>query len=70
MAYYRLYFLDGCGHIETYESFEAPDDAVAIEEAAERKSVLAKELWCERRRVKQWPTQALELTRAAQPLAE
>lgn len=60
VPYYRLYFLNGCGHIETYESFEALDDAGAIERADLRHSVLAKELWCENRRVKQWSAPTIE----------
>lgn len=54
MAYYRLYFLNGDEHIETYESFEADDDAAALAAAEARKTVLGKELWCGQRRLKQW----------------
>ena len=30
MAYYRLYFLDGFGHIEHFREFEAQTDLAAI----------------------------------------
>lgn len=45
-AYYRLYFLDSRGHIETYESFETDTDGDAITKADRRETSLGKELWC------------------------
>lgn len=54
MAYYRLYFLDHRGHIETYESFEADMDGDAIAKADRRKTLLGKELWCGGKRLAQW----------------
>ena len=53
MVYYRLYFLNASGHIARFHAFEASDDEAAIAEAARMHSA-SMELWCERRRVKQW----------------
>jgi hypothetical protein len=54
MANYRLYSLSPEGHIQRVEDFEADDDAEAIAEAG-RRGFAPKELWCENRRVQQWP---------------
>jgi hypothetical protein len=53
VAYYRLYFLEQSGHIRGFEAFEAANDEAAISKAALAEKP-AMELWCERRRVKQW----------------
>ena len=54
MAYYRLYFLDGFGHIQQFREFEADEDAVAIEQADEWRTLAGMELWSERRKVRSW----------------
>ena len=53
MVYYRLYILTEKAHIESVEAFEAPDDETAVR-LADRLASARKELWCDRRRVKQW----------------
>ena len=55
MANYRLYSLSPEGHIQRVEDFLADDDAAAIAEASMR-GVAPKELWCENRRIAQWPS--------------
>jgi hypothetical protein len=60
MAYYRLYFLNGGGHIEEFREFEAVTDAAAITQADEWRSAGAMELWSGRRKVRSW--QALGLS--------
>jgi hypothetical protein len=54
MANYRLYSLSPEGHIQRVEDFEAEDDSEAITEAG-RRGYAPKELWCENRRIQQWP---------------
>ena len=59
MAYYRLYFFDRGGHIDQFREFEAPDDALAVAEAADWRELDAMELWCGRRMVRRWEAFAL-----------
>ena len=54
--YYRLYLLTDKAHIASFEEFDACDDDDAIQKADAYTSP-RKELWCERRRVKQWMLQ-------------
>lgn len=54
MAYYRLYFLDGFGHIEQFREFEAMTDAIAIAQSEEWRTPAGMELWSERRKVRSW----------------
>lgn len=47
MAIYRLYCMDGAGHIRDAEWFEAADDAAALKAAAEMHSdAMRCEVWC------------------------
>jgi hypothetical protein len=59
MAYYRLYFLDGFGHIKQFREFEAQSDAIAVAQAEKWSTQSAMELWSERRKVRSWESQAL-----------
>ena len=59
MAYYRLYFLDGLGHIEHFREFEADTDAAAVAQADEWRMLNAMELWTGQRKVKRWDALAL-----------
>jgi hypothetical protein len=55
MAYYRLYFLDGLDRrITGFDEFEAATDACALAMAEDRRRMVAMELWCEGRKVRQW----------------
>jgi hypothetical protein len=55
MAYYRLYFLDGLNRrITGFEEFVAATDASALVAAENRRRLVAMELWCEGRKVRQW----------------
>jgi hypothetical protein len=54
MAYYRLYFFGRGGHIDQFREFEAPDDALAVAQAADWRELDAMELWCGRRMVRCW----------------
>jgi hypothetical protein len=59
MAYYRLYFLNGFGHIEQFREFEASTDAIAVAQAEDWSTAGAMELWSERRKVRSWESPAL-----------
>lgn len=59
MAYYRLYFLDGFGHIEHFREFEAPTDLAAIVQADEWRDLGGMELWSGGRRVRHWLPQTV-----------
>ncbi len=76
MAYYRLYFLDGFGHIEHFREFEAATDLAAIVQADEWRSRSAMELWSGRRKVRHWfpltlspEARGREAIRAVRPMA-
>lgn len=45
MPYYRLYFLDGDGHIRHAVELECPDDGAARAEAAKHQDGRVVELW-------------------------
>lgn len=51
---YRLYFLDGVGHIEKAHEFEAKDDEAAIKIAEGWREGRKVELWRGKLRVKRW----------------
>ena len=51
---YRLYFLDGVGHISKLHEFFAEDDADAIRIAEGWRESRAMELWCRDRKVRRW----------------
>lgn len=53
MGYYRLYLLDGPkGRFVGFEEFEAADDAEAVRIAEEGPDSRARELWCGKRKVR------------------
>ena len=52
---YRLYFLDGDGHILKSHEFEVKDDATAIRLAEGWREGRPMELWSRDRKVKRWP---------------
>ena len=54
--HYRLYFLDGTGHISTSHEFFARDDETAIKTAKAWREGRAVELWCKDRKV--WSSKA------------
>ena len=55
MAYYRLYFLDGCtGRIREFREFEAEDDSAAVAQANRWRSIGPMELWSHQRKVRCW----------------
>ena len=58
MAYYRLYFLDGVGHIAQFHEFEADDDRAAVALADSWRGIGAMELWSGRRKVRRWDSLA------------
>lgn len=51
---YRLYFLDGAGHITKSHEFFAEDDAAAIKIAEGWREGRTIELWCRTRKVQRW----------------
>ena len=51
---YRLYFLDGTGHIHASHEFEAEDDDDAIKIAQAWREGRRMELWQRFRMVKRW----------------
>jgi hypothetical protein len=55
VQYYRLYFLNGLGHIDRAHEFEAADDAEAIRISEAWQEGRAMELWQRNRVVKRWP---------------
>lgn len=54
---YRLYFLDGLGHIAKSHEFFADDDAAAIRIAEGWREGRAMELWSRDRKVKIWKSE-------------
>lgn len=54
MFQYRLFFIDGAGHIEKAHEFEADDDPKAIQIAVGWREGRRMELWQRDRRVKRW----------------
>ena len=52
---YRLYFLDGAGHITRSHEYLAADDSAAIKVAEGWREGRAMELWSRDRKVKVWP---------------
>jgi hypothetical protein len=48
---YRLYFLNGAGHITSSDEFMAADDGAAIELAEQRRDGHSAELWRAKSRV-------------------
>jgi hypothetical protein len=76
MAYYRLYFLDGFGHIKHFREFEARSDVIAVAQAEKWSAQSAMELWSERRKVRSWESPAVSaeararsILRTLRPLA-
>jgi hypothetical protein len=67
MGYYRLYFLNGGGHIDHFREFYADTDAAAVAQAADWRGHVAMELWSGQRKVKGW--EALGLSPEAQARA-
>lgn len=51
---YRLYFLDGLGHIATSHEYFADDDAAAMRIAEGWREGRGMELWCRARLVRRW----------------
>ena len=51
MPDYRLYFLDGAGHIYKAEDVHAADDAAAVQRIQLGRSKEPMELWCGARKV-------------------
>jgi hypothetical protein len=51
---YRLYFLDGTGHITKSHEYIAEDDAAAVRIAEGWREGRTIELWCRARRVRRW----------------
>jgi len=51
---YRVYFLDGLGHITMSHEFHAQDDRAAIKIAESWREGRAMELWSFDRKVKEW----------------
>ena len=51
---YRLYFLDGLGHITKSHEFFADDDAAAIKIAESWREGRAMELWSRDRQIRAW----------------
>ena len=51
---YRLYFLDGAGHITMSHEFFADNDGAAIKIAEGWRQGRRMELWCRDRRVEEW----------------
>jgi hypothetical protein len=58
MPYYRLYFIDPDGAIESVEAFSAGDDAEAVRISHEAAPLRAVELWCRSRVVEALPARA------------
>ena len=59
VAYYRLYLLDGPkGRFVGFEEFEAADDDEALRVAAALPGSQARELWCGKRKVKNFAARA------------
>ena len=54
MEQYRLYFLDGLGHILFSHEFEAADDPSAIQISESWREGRKMELWCRKRFVHGW----------------
>lgn len=54
MGQYRLYFIDGRGHIETSREFHADDDSAALKLASELRNGQPMELWSRDRKVRRW----------------
>lgn len=49
MPYYRLYFMDGEGAIDSVEEFSAPDDVEALRISRDAAALRPVELWCRAR---------------------
>lgn len=49
MPYYRLYFIDPDGAIDSVEEFSAEDDVEAVRISRDVRPVQAAELWCRAR---------------------
>jgi hypothetical protein len=58
MQFYRLFLMDGGGHIEAAHEFEADDDDAAIAIAGGWREGREIELWQRDRRVKHWTRDA------------
>ena len=54
MPGYRLYFMNGLGHIEQVGEFDADDDATAIAAVERARGSTEMELWCGTQKVKHW----------------
>ena len=52
--HYRLFFLDGAGHIEYAREFHAENDEAAIKIAENWREGRRMELWQRDRRLKRW----------------
>jgi hypothetical protein len=55
MQGYRLYFLDGAGHITAAIVIECDDDETAISRCSDHSDGRAMELWLQDRRVRSFP---------------
>ena len=55
MPYYRLYFIDPDGAIDSVEEFSARDDVEAVRISRDSSGARAAELWCRARRVEAPP---------------
>jgi hypothetical protein len=55
MPAYRLYWLDGAGHIETFEVIIAEDDGEALGHARALRKAVKSELWDRNRLVAKIP---------------
>ena len=57
MAYYRLYHLRGAkNEVQSFEEFDAEDDAAAIAQGEALHDGFAMELWSGHRKVHRWET--------------
>ena len=57
MAYYRLYHLRGAkNEVQSFEEFDAEDDAGAVARGEALHDGLAMELWSGHRKVHRWET--------------
>jgi hypothetical protein len=57
MRDYKLYFLDGQGHIQSFSELRAADDDAAIAQAKALDDRRAMELWELKRKVAEFPAQ-------------
>lgn len=65
MPRYTLNFLDACGRIAGRFEFHCIDDREAELACEDMADPSAKVLWCDGRRIRDWPAAVVELRRAA-----